>query len=96
LKHETTYYDLKAPLLISLFWLQLTTITQIDGSLLMGSKQFDGIRIDWEIWQGQPEFGAISNYRYVTFVPRLTTASGTITFGIVLLLLLFLQIQIHF
>ncbi len=77
---NTTYYDMLAAFsdffaLVAAY--NNNTNRWIDFDAL---KQFDNVRIDWEIWAGsQPLFGAISNFRYVAFVPRLTTAFGNAT-----------------
>lgn len=75
----TTYYDM--PSLISDFFAVVaaynnTTKRWIDFDNLRG---YDNVRIDWELWTGsQPMFGTVSNYRYIGFLPRMESASGTI------------------
>lgn len=42
-------------------------------------RQFDGIRDDWEIWNGQPEFWAPHTFESIVIVPRLASAVGQYT-----------------
>lgn len=42
-------------------------------------RQFDGIRDDWEIWNGQPEFWTPHTFESVAIAPRLATATGQYT-----------------
>lgn len=44
-----------------------------------GLLTFDKVRQDWELWEGEPLFGAVLGPRKVTFVPRKSTASGNAT-----------------
>lgn len=77
---NTTYYDMLT--LIPDFFALVAAYnnTTLRWILFDNLKTFDNVRIDWETWGGmQPMFGSISNFRYVTLVPILAAASGTIT-----------------
>ena len=40
-------------------------------------RDFDKIRIDWELWTGQPQFWTPRNIKYIAVAPKLYQASGT-------------------
>lgn len=78
--NDTTYYDMISS--ISDFFAIVAAYNNTSNRWIYFNplKSFDLIRIDFELWAGiQPEYGAISNFRYVLFLPRLASASGTIT-----------------
>jgi len=43
----------------------------------MHQRDFDKVRVDWELWSGQPQFWAPKCLQYSIVVPRLYAATGT-------------------
>ena len=42
-------------------------------------KDLDNVRIDWELWEGQPAFFAPINFKYVAIAPKMLVATGNFT-----------------
>lgn len=76
---NTVYYDI--PAAISDFFAVVAAYNNNSNRWLefQPLKHFDGVRIDWELWTGEPLFGSISNFRYLAFIPHQVDAVGTIT-----------------
>lgn len=78
---ETTYYffeSLGATDFLSVLAIyNHNTKRFLDDSVSL--RQFDSIRDDWEIWNGQPEYWAPHTFESVAIVPRHVTAIGQYT-----------------